>query len=179
MRLFRTSVDFKFLHHLLAQSAMREHSPDRFGERFGRVLRHQSVKRNPAFAADVPRMMEILLLLGLLAGRSDLARIDDDHEIAGIDVRGIDSLVLAHQKTGSGAGNATEGLAFGIDELPLTCDRLGVHHNGFHIVPLKLLLGTNALQFIPKLESLQKKTREKISYFEIFWLRYAIFYSIN
>lgn len=126
---------------------MREHTPNRFGERFGRVLRKQGVKRDPAFTADVTRMMEILLLLGLLAGRSDLASIDDNHEIAGIDVRGIDSLVLAHQKTGSGAGNAAEGLAFGIDELPLTSDRLGVHHNGFHIVPLKLLLGTNALQF--------------------------------
>lgn len=159
MRLFRTGVDFEFLHHLLAEGAMREHAPDGFGERFRRVLGKQSVERDPAFTANVTRMMEILLLLGLLAGRSDLARIDDDHEIAGIDVRGIDSLVLAHQKTGSGARNATEGLAFGIDELPLTSDRLGVHHNGFHIVPLKLLLGTNALQFTPKIRKTVLKSK--------------------
>ena len=62
------------------------------------------------------------LLLKLGAAERDLVRVDDDHEVAGVNVRGEDGLVLAAQEHRHMAGQAAEHDIGGIDNVPLTRD---------------------------------------------------------
>ena len=57
----------------------------------------QILKRGRLQVADVTGEAVVLLVIQLVAGDSDLVRIDDDEEIPGIDVGGVDRLVLALQ----------------------------------------------------------------------------------
>src|SRR5437763_16997043 len=59
-------------------------------------------------------------LVGLLvAGHTELGGVDDDDEVAGIDVRRVNGLVLAAQSEGSFAGYPTEHLVGGVNHKPL------------------------------------------------------------
>ena len=59
------------------------------------------------------------LVGGLVAGDADLVGVDDDDEIAGIDVRRVDGLVLAAQTECHFAGNTSEHLVGGVNHKPL------------------------------------------------------------
>ena len=61
-----------------------------------------------------------LLLLRLGAGEGDLLGVDDDDEVAHVDVRGEGRLIAAAQQRGSLAGEATEHDIGGVDDMPLT-----------------------------------------------------------
>jgi hypothetical protein len=67
------------------------------------------------------------LLVELVTGDADLLRVDDDDEVAGVDVRGVLRLVLAAQRVRDRGRQAPEGLPLGVDEVPLARDlsRLG------------------------------------------------------
>ena len=68
-----------------------------------------------------------LLALALVAGDGDLVGVDDDDEVAGIDVRGVDRLVLPAQELRGLAGQATEHDVGRVDDVPGAGDvgRLG------------------------------------------------------
>ena len=134
--MFGAGIDFEFLDHLVAQSAVREHAPDGSFQRSGGVLCQQVGKVDPAFASDVTGVVEVLLLKVLVASDSNLFSVNDNHEIAGIDVGGIDGLVLTHEEAGNFACDATHRLARCIHKLPLAGDGLGVYRNGLHVNPL-------------------------------------------
>jgi hypothetical protein len=70
--------------------------------------------------------------LALVAGDADLVGVDDDDEIAGIDVRRVDGLVLAAQTECHFAGNTSEHLVGGVNHKPLVLHfgRLGAE--GLH-----------------------------------------------
>ena len=60
-----------------------------------------------------------VLLLQLVAGQRHLRRIDHDHEIARVHVRGEDRLVLAPEQHGHVAGQAAEHHVGSVDDMPL------------------------------------------------------------
>ena len=70
---------------------------------------------------------------GLVAGDTDLVGVDDDDEIAGIDVGRVDGLVLAAQTEGDFTGHPSEDLVGRVNHEPL------MHHfgrfgaEGFHV----------------------------------------------
>ena len=135
-RMFGASEDFKLLDHLVAKSAVREHAPNGSLKRSSRVLCQEVGKVNPTFTGDVTGVMEILLLESLVAGNSNLFSVNDNHEVASIDVRGIDGLVLAHEETSNFACNASHRLVSCVHKLPLAGDSLRVYRNGLHVNPL-------------------------------------------
>ena len=93
-------------------------------------------KVDPTFTGDVTGVVEILLLQSLVAGNSNLFSVNDNHEIASIDVRGIDGLMLAHEETSNFACNASHRLVSCVHKLPLAGDSLRVYRNGLHVNPL-------------------------------------------
>ena len=134
--MFGAGIDFEFLNHLVAKSAVREHTPDSSGQRGGRVLRHEVGEIDPAFAGDVTGVVEVFLVQVLVAGNGNLAGVDDNNEVTSVDVRGIDGLVLAHEEASNFACNASHRLVGGIHKLPLAGDGLRVYRNGLHVNPL-------------------------------------------
>ena len=69
-------------------------------------------------AARVARVAVDHLPLGLVGGEHDLGGVDDDHVVAGVEVRGEDRLVLAPQDPGDLGGHAAEHHALGVDDVP-------------------------------------------------------------
>ena len=75
------------------------------------------------------------LLVELLAGDRDLLGVDDDDEVAGVDVRRVLRLVLAAERVGDLRRETAERLAVGVDDVPVAGDlaRLcvpGLHNKG-------------------------------------------------
>ena len=56
----------------------------------------------------------------------DLLRVDDDDEVAGVDVRRVLRLVLAAQRVGDVRRETAEGLALGVDDVPAALDLAGL-----------------------------------------------------
>ena len=84
--------------------------------------------------ADVAGEPVIHLVGQLLAGDRDLFGIDDDQVIAGVHMRGEFGFVLAAQTAREFRAQATEGLAGGINNIPILLDAvgLGADGHGFH-----------------------------------------------
>lgn len=62
--------------------------------------------------------MIVVLFVELSAGENRLVDVDNDDEIAAVDVRGEVNLVLAAQKLGSGDSRAAQGLAGCVENVP-------------------------------------------------------------
>src|SRR5205823_10642305 len=88
---------------------------------FGPLVEQVAVA-DPLEAARVAGVAVGDLLLPLLAGQCDLRGVDDDHEVAGVDVRGIDRLVLAAEKASGLGGEAAEHDVSRVDDVPLAPD---------------------------------------------------------
>src|SRR3546814_14031316 len=81
--------------------------------------------------ADVPGEAVVHLVGQLVAGDVDLLGVDHDDVVAGVDVRGVDRLVLAAQAMREFGAEAAEGLAGGVDDVPVALDGLGLGGEGF------------------------------------------------
>jgi hypothetical protein len=81
-------------------------------------------------------VIAIELLLFLPAGEADFRRVDDHHMIAGVDMRGVDRLVLALEQFGGFRRHAAEDLAFGVDNVPLPLHTAGSGNKRTHGIPL-------------------------------------------
>jgi len=73
---------------------------------------------------DVAGEAMVLLVLQLLAGNSNLVGIDDDQVIAGVNMRGVNRLVLATQAASQLGGKTAQRLAGGVNEVPVALDGL-------------------------------------------------------
>jgi hypothetical protein len=82
--------------------------------------------------ADVPGEAVVHLVLQLVAGDVDLLGVDHDDVVAGVHVRGVDRLVLAAQARGDLRAQAAQGLAAGVDEVPVALDGLILGAEGLH-----------------------------------------------
>ena len=70
-------------------------------------------------AARIAGVAVVQLLRALVARDRDLLGVDDDDEVAGVDVRRVGRLALAAQRVGDLGRQAAEGLALGVDEQPV------------------------------------------------------------
>ena len=64
-------------------------------------------------------MAVVELVVALVAGHRDLLGVDDDDEVAGVAVRRVLGLALAAQRVGDLGREPAEGLALGVDHVPV------------------------------------------------------------
>src|SRR5690606_16834696 len=82
--------------------------------------------------ADVPGEPVVHLVGQLVAGDVDLLGVDHDDVVAGVDVRGVDRLVLAAQAARELGAQAAPRLAGGVDDVPVALDGLGPGGESLH-----------------------------------------------
>src|SRR5439155_21570469 len=63
----------------------------------------------------------------------DLRRIDHDHEVTGVAVRGVLRLALAAKGVGDLGGEAAQGSALSVDDVPVALPVLGCCYVGLHL----------------------------------------------
>ena len=78
-------------------------------------------------------MGDVELLLGLLAGQNSLVAVDDDDEIAAVNIGGIIDLLLAAQQNSSLSSDVAQALAGSVEQIPLALDFSGLYESSAHI----------------------------------------------
>src|SRR5271170_8250566 len=73
--------------------------------------------------------------LGLFAGDFHLFGVENDDEIAGVDVRGVGGLVFSLNDHGDFGGQSAEDLVGGVDDVPIHFDLAGLWHVSAHRCP--------------------------------------------
>src|SRR4051812_35645973 len=122
MRMGRAGVDLELAEHRAAEAVLRNHALDRLAHDFLRPLGHEICVLGGAQPARVARVPVRDLLVELVGREDDLVGVHDDDEVAGVDVRRVDRLVLAPEQVGDLGGEATEDQAVGIDDVPRALD---------------------------------------------------------
>src|ERR1700760_1618761 len=115
-------VDLELRDLLPREPVLGEHPLHRDAEHLRRPAVELLAERPAAQAAWIARVAVIPLLVELVAGDLDLLGVDDDHEVAGVDVRRVLRLPLTAERVGDLGRETTERLALGVDEIPLTRD---------------------------------------------------------
>jgi hypothetical protein len=114
----RPGVDLELLEQVLAQRVLGQHAPhgalDDPLRPPGDLLGEGGLAQPPGVAA-VP---VVLLLLELAPGNADPGGVDDDDEVAAVQVGRKGRLVLAPQPAGDDARQPAEGLAIGVHDPP-------------------------------------------------------------
>src|SRR5262245_4798294 len=120
VRVLRPGVHLQLGQLLAGEAVAREHPLDRLADHFlGLALEHlgQRPRLDPA---RVTAVAPVGLLGQLVAGDADLLRVDDDDEVAGVDVRRVLGLTLAAQRIGDLGRQPAQGLALGVDDVPVS-----------------------------------------------------------
>src|SRR5699024_2269923 len=98
------------------------------------ALLHEEAILDFLEVADPAGVVLVELLLALLAGEDGLVDVDDDDEIAAVNVGGVIGLVLAAQELGGGDSGAAQGLARCVENVPFSLDGLLLGHSSGHSV---------------------------------------------
>src|SRR2546430_5026302 len=115
-------VDLQLLDLGAREAVAGEHALDRLAQHLGRPALELVAERPAAQAARIARVTVVHLVVELVAGDGDLLGVDDDHEVARVDVRGVLGLVLAAERVGDLRSETPERLPFGVDEVPAALD---------------------------------------------------------
>ena len=116
------SVDLQLLGHLATQGALGQHANDGAADSKLGLLSQQLAVLGFLQAANVAAVMVLDLLVQLLAGHDDLIGIDDDDVVTGINIGGVNGLVLTTQDVRNLAGKAAVNLTLSVNDIPLTGD---------------------------------------------------------
>src|ERR1043166_6000737 len=132
MRMLIALVDLKLGHKNAAEAILGDHAANgvrnelfrSFGPNFGDGAKP---------FATLPTGIAHELLLGLfLAGDGYLFGIDDNHEIARIEVRSEDGLVLSPENICDLDGQTAQNSAIGINHMPLALLQIDFRQVSFH-----------------------------------------------
>src|SRR5205085_11617684 len=104
VRMLGTGVDLELRQLAARQLVLGEHPLDGQADHLGRAPVELLAERAAREAAGIAGVPVVALLVELRARRHDLLGVDDDHEVAGIDVRGVLGLALAAQRLGHRRG---------------------------------------------------------------------------
>src|SRR5690242_11226675 len=89
VRVFGPGVDLELGGEPTAEAVARQHAGDRRAHEPRRVPREDLVGTRTPHATRPARVADVLLLRELLARETNLRRVDDDDEVARVDVRRI------------------------------------------------------------------------------------------
>ncbi|EGJ76843.1 putative 50S ribosomal protein L13 [Streptomyces sp. Tu6071] len=126
MRVLLARVDLQLREHLTAEGVLREHALDGLLDGLLRVVREEVVVTDRTQTARVTRVTVGELLGPLVAGEVHLVGVDDDDEVTGVDVGGVDRLVLAPQEAGGGRRQTAQDNVPGVDDVPLASHIAGL-----------------------------------------------------
>lgn len=130
VRMRRSGVDLELAVHIASELRLREHTPDyALDELLGTALEDFFIAERLE-AAGVSRVAAYFGLDEFLAGESDLVRVDDYDEVAGVDVRGVCGLMLARKDAGYLYCETAKMLVGGVDEIPLALYFFTLGHVG-------------------------------------------------
>lgn len=122
VRVLGTGVHLELGQLGTAEAVLGEHAADGLLHRANRVLLEKLGVVDSLQTARVTRVAVGDLLLTLVAGEGDLVGVDDDDEVAGVEVVGEARLVLAAQERGGVRGEAAENDVGGVDDQPFALD---------------------------------------------------------
>ena len=97
-----------------------------------RTLSHEGLVLGFLQAANPARMSLVVLLSQLVAGQDCLGSVDNDNEIAGINVRGELYLMLAAKESCYSSCGTTQRLVCCVDDIPLAVNVLSLSHISGH-----------------------------------------------
>src|SRR5437762_5736686 len=100
MGMIGVGVDLELAELLHAQLGAWQHALDRAPYDFLRSAFEQMPQGFLAIALRIAAVADVELAVELVARDGDAARIEDDHEVAGVEVGGIAGLVLALEDVG-------------------------------------------------------------------------------
>ena len=126
MRVLGASVDLQLLNLLCSQLVLGQHALHSLLNRTNRVGFKKLCIVDGLQTAGVTRVAVCTLLFKLCTGQGDLLSVHDDHEIAGVHVRGKSRLVLTAQQDSGLACEATEHHVGGINDVPLALNFAGL-----------------------------------------------------
>ena len=133
MRMLGTCIDLELLAHLASERVLGEHALDGVLDDALGMLLHCLLEGLLTHAAGITRDAGIHLVGDLGASHFDLVAVDDDYEIARINMRRVGRLVLAAQNLRNGRGKTTQGHVGRIDQKPLALDFAGLRIVGLHV----------------------------------------------
>jgi hypothetical protein len=122
----------ELLEHLPPERTLGQHALDRQLDHPLRVPGHQLGQRLGAEPAGIAGVAVVPLVGALLGIDGDAGGVDHDHVVAGVDVGGVDGLVLAAEHPGHLGGQAAEDEALGVDHVPGAGDIGGLGREGAH-----------------------------------------------
>ncbi len=145
MGMLGTGVNLELLENLATEAVVGDHAFDGF-------LHHEfwaaTAKRPRVFdllATNIAGVANVALHVFLIASENGLLCVDHDDEVTGIHVGREGGFVLATKKASGGFGDASKGLALGIDHPPLAFDFLGFGRECFHVTLCDLYINAPAL----------------------------------
>src|SRR6516162_5340938 len=127
------AIDFQFPIHVPAKSIVRNHSAH---GAFDQQLRMTSPARPDIFrfmSADVTGKTHVTFLFLFLSAKPDFFCVDDNDEVAGVDVWRENRFVFPAQQVRSLNGDSAKHLAFGINDPPLLWHVAGFGGKSFHV----------------------------------------------
>src|ERR1035437_4491571 len=108
VRVLSTGIDLELLDHGVAERPLGQHALDGFFQGTARELGLHVTEVDAGDAARITGVAVIDFVSRFGAGDAQLGCIDDDHEVAGIDVRRVNGLVFAAQTESNFAGYRSE-----------------------------------------------------------------------
>src|SRR5919198_4511486 len=136
VRMVGSGIDLELRQLLAGEAVAGKHPLDRLADHLGRPALQLIAKWPALEAAGIAGMAVVELVVELVAGDMDLFGVNDDDEVARIDVRRVLRLRLAAQRVGDLGRQAAQGLPLGVDEVPAALDLAGLcspglrHGNG-------------------------------------------------
>jgi hypothetical protein len=134
----RALEHFELGQKLTAEAVLGNHALDGVFDQKFRVLGADLFDGLVFFAALPAGIAHVFLGGFLLAGDLDLFGIDDDDEVTGVEVRGIDGFVFAAQNVGNLHSQSSEHGAIGVNHVPLALVQIYFRQMRFHLkIPIK------------------------------------------
>ncbi len=116
------SIDLELAELGTTQLILGDHSLDGPLENELRLARAHLGRGFNGLTTDVTGVTCVDLVPLLIPGEAGLLGINDDNEVASINVRGEDGLVFAAEEAGSLDSDFSDNLVLGIDDVPRTLD---------------------------------------------------------
>ncbi len=135
VRVFRARVNFEFGQQHAAQAVLGHHAAHGAVDEFFGLPGANLGDGSALFPALPAGVSHVNFARFLLAGHADLFGVDDDHEVARIQVRGVTGLVAAPEKVGDLDRQPAQHGAVGVDDMPLPLVQIDFRQIGFHYRP--------------------------------------------
>src|SRR4051812_15775164 len=144
-------IDLQLACHGSTELGMRKHANNGLFHDQLRLALHAIFEVFFAQPARISGIAAIDLLLALHAGDFDLAGVDDDDVVAGIDERRVLRIIFASKDASHTGSKTAKGLPRGVDDVPFARNfprfgEMGGHNN----LPNKLKNKTNQLKDLRK-----------------------------